>query len=58
MTWLKGKKTYIVAALGILISLVEFLSVGDFSLASLIALFQQDQVALLAATIRAGIGNK
>ena len=58
MTWLKGKKTYIVAALGILISLVEFLSVGDFSLASLIALFQQDQVAILAATIRAGIGNK
>ena len=57
MGWLKGKKTYFIAGLSILIGLVEFLSIGDFSWAAIIVFFQSEQIALLAATLRAGIGN-
>ncbi len=56
MAWLKGKKTYIVAGLSILIGLIEFITTGDFSLAAIIAFFESEQVAILAATIRNGIG--
>ncbi len=55
MKFLKGKKTYIVAGLSILIALVEFLSTGDFSLASILAFFENEKLALLATTIRNGI---
>jgi hypothetical protein len=56
MKWLKGKKTYLIAGLSFAIGLIEFLSLGDFSLSAIISLFESEQVAILAATIRNGIG--
>jgi hypothetical protein len=57
MNWLKGKKTYIIAALMVAQGLVEFITTGDFSWTSIIAFIESEQIALLAATIRNGIGN-
>lgn len=53
--WLQGKKTYILAVLGALAALVNFLAVGDFSISALLDLLKVEGVAALIATIRAAI---
>lgn len=55
MAWLKGKKTYIIAALMVLSGLIEFVTFGDFSWTAVLAFVESEQVAILAATIRNGI---
>jgi len=55
MEWLKGKKTYIMAALMILPALFEFLTAGVFTASSFLGFLESEQVAILAATIRNGI---
>jgi len=53
--WLRGKKTYILAALGALTALVNFLAAGDFSITALFAFIKVEGIAALIATIRAAI---
>jgi len=53
--WLSGKKTYILAILGALTALVNFLSAGNFSLAAIFDLVKVEGIAALIATIRAAI---
>jgi hypothetical protein len=53
--WFRGKKTYILVALGALTALVNFLAAGDFSIAALFALIKVEGIAALVATIRAAI---
>lgn len=53
--WLRGKKTYILAALGALTALVNFLAAGDFAAAALFAFIKVEGIAALIAAIRAAI---
>jgi len=55
MSWLKGKKTYIVAALVFLPALFEFVLAGSFSLSSVFEFIKGEQFVILAATIRNAI---
>jgi len=58
MNFLKGRKTFIVAILVFLPGLFEFLVSGSFSFGSILGFLESQQVALLATTLRLGIGNK
>ena len=53
--WLQGKKTYILAILGALVALVNFVATGDFSIAAFFALLKVEGIAALIAAIRAAI---
>ncbi len=53
MSWLSGKKTYILAAVGVLAPLAAAIS-GDLSWE---AFFSSTQLSALAAAIRAGIAK-
>jgi hypothetical protein len=55
--WLQGKKVYILAILGVLAGLVQFLSTGDFSIGAIIALGKTTWMMALIAAIRAGISK-
>jgi len=55
--WLKGKKTYILAALAVLTALIDFLATGNFSLEAWFAFLQTSAVAGAFATLRAGISE-
>ena len=57
VNFLSGKKTYILAVLGALAGIVNFICAGDFSLAALIALGKTEWVMALIAAVRAGISK-
>lgn len=55
MTWLNGKKTYIMAALAALSALVEFVAKGDFSLTADLAFINSAAIAGAFAAFRSAI---
>ena len=55
--FLQGKKVYILAILGALAGLVQFVSAGDFSIPAIVALGKAGWAMALIAAIRAGISK-
>jgi len=55
--WLQGKKVYLLAILGALVGIVNFLSTGDFSIAALVGLAKAEWVIVLIAAFRAAISK-
>jgi hypothetical protein len=55
--FLSGRKTYILALLGAVAGIVNFICAGDFSLPAVAALGKTEWVMALIAAIRAGISK-
>jgi hypothetical protein len=55
--WLQGKKVYILAILGALVGIINFISTGDFSIAALMGLAKAEWVIALMAAFRAAISK-
>jgi hypothetical protein len=55
VAWLSGRKTYILAILGALEGILQFVSAGDFSLTGFGGLIKTEWFMALVAALRAGI---
>ncbi len=55
--WLKGKKTDLLAAIGALSLIVEFVAAGNFAPAAIFDFVQLMLLPGIAATFRAGVGK-
>lgn len=57
VSWVNGKKVYILAATGAVAGLVQFISTGDFSLGAIVALGKAEWVMALLACFRHAVAK-